>query len=99
MTKAELKRRLIPGTKLTLVNTLLGPCNKPRTVLDVRSRGYVMLTPEGKHSHLDIVPGEEIHETPNGFQVVVLASPASAQRSYAEPERIGAEYVWGWPND
>lgn len=97
MTKAELKRRLTPGTKLTLVNSLLGPCSKPRTVHEVRSADYVMLTPEGKHSYLTIIPAEEVRETPKGFQVVLKAQPAEPGRP-AQAEKLAAEYEWGWPN-
>jgi len=96
MTKAELKRRLVPGTKLTLVDSLLGECCKPRTVHAVRSADYIMLTPEGKHSHLAIVTGERIDETPGGFRVVIL--PDDKTNEY-QIEQTAAEYKWGWPED
>lgn len=94
MTKAELKRRLVPGTELTLINCLMGPCNNPRTVAQVRSSDYVMLTPEGKHSYLTITPEEEVRETENGFQLILKAQDARPGLP-AQPERIAAEYVWG----
>lgn len=93
MTKAELKRRLTVGTKLVLVNCLMGPCYKPREVFEVRSKDYVMLTPEGSHSYLTITPEEEIRETPKGFQVV-LKPQAAVTGMPAQSERVVAEYEW-----
>lgn len=94
MTKAELKRRLTPGTELTLVNCLMGPCLKPRIVKEARTKDYIMLTPEGTNSYLAISVDEEIRETSGGFQVVIKAQPATVGMP-EQSERIAAEYVWG----
>lgn len=83
MTKAELKRRLVPGTKLTLVNCLMGPCNKHRTVQQVRSSEFVMSTPEGSDSYLPIGSDEYVEATENGFKIIIKGSG-----------RIAAEYQW-----
>ena len=94
MTKAELKRRLVPGTKLVLVNCLMGPCNKPRTVKQVRSTDIIMLTPEGKESHLDLQSHEFVEATENGFRIMLKAQPATLGLR-EQPERVAAEYEWG----
>ena len=69
MTKAELKRRLGPGTKLRLVENRNGPCDEPREVKIVRAAEIVMMTPLGTFSSLELGKGFEVAETPDGFQV------------------------------
>lgn len=72
----------------------MGPCNKPRTVKDVKSgNSYVMLTDEGRESHLHITSDEKVIETSNGFQIVVM-SQLSTPGMPEQKERIAAEYVW-----
>ena len=64
---AELKR--IPvGTRLRLVNSLIGPCDKPRTVKKVRSADIIMWTPEGTDSYLTL-KGVSLSPTENGFRL------------------------------
>lgn len=95
MTKASLKRQLLPGLKLTLTNSLLGPCNKQRTVHQVRSNDIVMITETGSHSHLAITPDEEVRGTSNGFQIV-LKEGTETSRGVLDQDHIVAEYEWGW---
>lgn len=94
MTKAELKRRLVPGTKLTLVNCMMGPCNKHRTVVKVMSTDVQMLTPEGTHSYMTLNSYERVEATENGFKVILKAEPAVPGQP-ARDERLACEYQWG----
>ncbi len=96
MTKAELKRRLVPGTKLVLIDCLMGKCHKPRTVKQVRSSDIIMLTDEGKESHLHIASNEYVTETANGFQVWLKYQPAQPGLP-EQPPRIAAEYIFQTP--
>lgn len=84
MSKAELKRRLVPGTKLTMVNSLLGDTRQLRTVKAVRSASFIMTRPDGRESYLATNSGDEVFETDNGFKIV------------GEGKRVMVEYEWGW---
>lgn len=98
MTKAELKRRLVPGTQLTLVNSLLGPTRQHRTVKQARSADYIMTKPDGKDSYLPINSNEEVRETEKGFAIFIKAGSSSifqGGRLVPQPEQLAAEYVWG----
>ena len=66
--KASLKR--IPvGTKLALVNSLMGPCEpKPRTVKTVRSNDLIMATEKGD-SYLGLSTGDKCVPTERGFRI------------------------------
>lgn len=87
MTVAELKRRLVPGTKLTLVHTLLGPTRKERHVFETRSRDCVMYVPEkDANSYLQWPKASQLEATPRGFRI-------------REDGEIAAEYEWGWSDD
>ena len=44
MTKVELKRKLVPGTELTLVKSLLGATYQKREIVAQRSYGYDLRT-------------------------------------------------------
>lgn len=85
MKLADLKRKLVPGTELTLINSLLGPCCKHRTVAKVNTVD-VMFTGDGvtpgKFSHLRWPKAGSLHETAKGFAIY-------------EDDRLCAEYVWG----
>lgn len=54
LTVAELKRRLVPGTRLRLVNSLMGPCDKARKVEKTNTVEFMLSgegIPEGRLSH------------------------------------------------
>ena len=73
MTVAELKRQMIPGTKLTLTNSLLGPCNKPRTVARVNSVDFMLHQddkPGAPVSHCRWPKASQLVETPKGFRIM-----------------------------
>jgi hypothetical protein len=61
-------KRLPVGTRLRLVNCLMGPTNKPRVIKQVRSRDILMDTPEGQVSYLTL-GGVTIEATENGFKL------------------------------
>lgn len=87
MTVAELKRRLVPGTKLTLINCLMGPCQKLRTVERIRSKHFVFHAHEkNRESVLQCPKASQLIETENGFRIL-------------NDGEIAVEYVWGWPED
>jgi hypothetical protein len=81
MTVAALKRRLVPGTKLRLVHTLLGPCDLARVVADVNSVG-VRFTGDGVvgFSHLRWPKASGLIETADGFEVVEGGEVAARYR-------------------
>lgn len=80
-TKAQLKR-LPVGHKLTLINSLMGPCNIPRTVHKVMTNQIVMLLEDGRTSRLYLDNDMKLEPTPQGFLMRT-----------ADGERIAAEYV------
>lgn len=80
-TKAQLKR-LPTGHRLTLINSLMGPCNIPRTIQKVMSNQIVMLLDDGRISHLYLDNGHKLEPTSQGFLMRT-----------ADGERIAAEYI------
>lgn len=52
ISRAEMKRMLPVGTKLTLVYAMGSMSQKPRTVAEHKSYGFEMRTPEGKLSSI-----------------------------------------------
>lgn len=71
-TVADLKRLLIPGTRLRLVHSLMGPCDKLRVVAKTNTVD-VMFTgdgiEEGNVSHLAWPKASRLHKTPDGFEI------------------------------
>jgi len=86
MTKAELRRRLTKGTKLTLINCLTGPCHSYRTVHKQSNGGdhYEFETENGRISNLYIESTEYVQDTGTGFAIRLKAD-----------DRIMAQYEWG----
>lgn len=64
-------KRLPVGTKLTLVNSLMGPCRKTRTVHRHQSNALTF-TGEGieSESYLHFNTGDKVKETTKGFQIL-----------------------------
>lgn len=85
MKLADLKSKLVPGAQLTLVNSLMGPCHKHRTVAKVNTVD-VMFTGDGiaagRVSHLRWPKASQLHKTEKGFAIY-------------EDDRLCAEYIWG----
>lgn len=72
MKVAELKRRLTVGTKLILVNNLMGPCRKERVVAQVNTVGVGLMGPDlpaGRLSYFDWPKKMSLVETANGFMI------------------------------
>ncbi len=86
MTLAELKRRLAPGTKVTLIHSAMGPCEKRRTVARLLSK-QVAFQPEGgtELSYLPFPAAKDIRETADGFEV-----------HFPDDSNIMVAYRWGW---
>ena len=86
MTKAELRRRLTKGTKLTLINCLTGPCHSYRTVHKQSNGGdhYEFLTEDNRISRLRIQSTEYVQDTGTGFAIRLK-----------ENDRIMVQYEWG----
>lgn len=84
MKLAELKRKLVKGTKLRLVDSLIGTCDKARVVAMTNSVG-VMFTgdgiKDGQFSHLDWPKASQLVETEKGFKIV-------------EDGETSAGYIW-----
>lgn len=57
LTKRELKTLFYIGRSLRLKDTLIGKCDKLRTVKEHKSYGYVMLTEDGRNSYLRLESG------------------------------------------
>lgn len=68
MTIVQLRRLLRPGLQLRLVRSLLGACNKLRTVVKVRSRDIVFRTEEGNLSYCRLPKRDQLVETERGFR-------------------------------
>lgn len=83
MTKAELKRRLTPGTELTLVHCLVGPTRDHRTVKAVRSKDIVVLASGSHEFQVPLDTGFRVEETENGFRIL------------GELKTVYASYVYG----
>lgn len=60
LTRNELKTLFYIGRKLRLIDCLIGPCSKVRTVKAQKSYGYEMLTDEGKTSFLRFDKGDYV---------------------------------------
>src|ERR1017187_9091264 len=76
MTKVELKRKLVPGTELTLVKSLLGATSQKREIMAQRSYGYDLRTftdapNPNSISKLYIDSSDIIIDTDGGFDVVL----------------------------
>ena len=85
MTKAELKRRLVPETALTVVNSLMGPCRKLRTVKKVSGNEFGLLAHEkGALSYFRLESNEYVEQTAKGFAIRLK-----------ENDRLMVEYEWG----
>jgi hypothetical protein len=63
-TKAQLKR-LPVDTELILIECLMGLCNDPRTIKQVRSNDIVMELPNGRTSYCNL--GNKLEPTEDGF--------------------------------
>lgn len=88
MTLAELKRRLQPGTRLTLLRNAKGPCEEPRIVVRQLRYDCVLARPDGQESHLQwprFPGGQFIRDTADGFEIVNAA------------EHVMLAYRWGSP--
>lgn len=70
-------RRLPVGTRLRLVRSLLGPCRKLRTIVEVRSRDVVMRVDDpadrnyGGHSYLTFPKGTRVEPRIGGFAIII----------------------------
>lgn len=85
MTLVELKRRLVPGTKLTLVGSRMGPCRKLRIVESVTTVDVGMSGDDVSKDRVSYLPwpkASQLQETDKGFQVVIEGETA-------------ARYEWG----
>lgn len=85
MTVAELKRRLVPGTELTLVESRLGPCRKLRTVESVSTVDVGMSGDDVAKDRVSYLPwpkASQLQETDKGFQIVI-------------EDETAARYEWG----
>jgi hypothetical protein len=74
-TKAAIKR--IPaGTKMALINSLLGPCNLPRTVIRATSNALILGQDDknDRESWLYLDRPMEVNATPNGFRLTQSGS-------------------------
>ncbi len=84
MKLADLKRRLVPGTKLRLINSLMGPCSRLRVVAKTNTVD-VMFTgdgiADGQVSHLAWPKSSALLETENGFKII-------------EDNMVCVEYEW-----
>lgn len=80
-TKAEFFRWFTPGKRVRLINCLMGPCDKPRTVSKVVGMRAELLTEDGRTSHLRIGADEHVEKTANGYRIVLT-----------EDGRVCAEY-------
>lgn len=72
MTIAELKRRLVPGTRLRLMNSLMGPCDKARKVEKTNTVEFMLSgdgIQEGKLSHAYWPKKGALFETADGFEI------------------------------
>lgn len=65
-TKAELKRLRV-GTRLILIDCLMGPCHQPRTIKEVRSNSIKMQLEDGRISTLDL--HGKLEPTAEGFLI------------------------------
>lgn len=83
-TKAEFLRWLVPGKTVRLVDSLMGPCDKPRTVLKVSGMEAQFCTEKDTVSYLRITPEEHVERTANGYRIV-----------FTQDGRTCAEYVEG----
>jgi hypothetical protein len=87
MKVAELKRRLTPGVKLRLTDTLMGPTDKVRVVAKTNSVD-VMFTgdniDEGKFSHLPWPKASRLFATPDGFEIVEENGEVSARYKWED---------------
>lgn len=81
VTKAEFFRWFTPGKRVRLVNCLMGPCDKPRTVSKVVGMRAELLTDDGRISNLHIEADEHVEKTANGYRIVLT-----------EDGRVCAEY-------
>ena len=68
LTTAELKRILQPGLRLRLVR--FGECDKPRTVVCVRSKDFVVRTECGELSYCQFPPKHGVVGTDRGFKIL-----------------------------
>ena len=74
VSKAEFLRWLTPGKEVRLINCLLGPCDKPRTVKSVKGPRVEFDTPDGRVSHLHLTSEEEVEKTESGYRLVLKSS-------------------------
>jgi hypothetical protein len=86
--------RIPVGTRLRLVRSLLGPCDKRRTVIQAQSRGLILRVEDdglakGESSWLRFSPGDKIEPRINGFAVLTFVDDAHDTSLRRE---IAAEY-------
>lgn len=92
VSKAKLLARLAPGTKLTLIHTsIMGPCNKLRTVAKATPHQLVVLSddpdrPAGsRESYLRFIAGDEFFLHDEGFSVKSADASLSYLFGHREP--------------
>lgn len=79
--KAAIKRLPI-GTRLVLVNSLMGQCYIPRVIHEVKSNQILMKLDDGRISHLYLdQTGEKVEATESGFRILT------------DEGRIAVEYI------
>lgn len=89
MTLTELKRRLAPGTKLTLIHSMSGPCEKKRTVARLLSKQVAFSQKDSAElSYLPFPAAKDIVETADGFKVC-----------FPDDSRCMVAYRWGWAEE
>ncbi len=93
MKLADLKRLPI-GTKLRLVESLLGPCDKLRVLAMVRATQLVFTCPDrdNRFSYLALPKAKNLEETPDGF-AIYEDYPAGHHNEEAA-RVLCARYVW-----
>lgn len=88
MTLADLKRKLVPGTKLRLVYSIRhGACNKARTVKTLRTNGVSYIgedIPEGEESWMSFPKAKDLVEIEGGFSVKSPQGVALVQYIFEE---------------
>ena len=82
-------KRLPIGTKLRLVNSLMGPCDRARTLKEVRSKDLVFITEKATLSYL-FLTGCRVVATETGFRLV--AKGGNVEDGDAPEGTLLAEY-------
>jgi len=95
ISRKALKTVFAPGSQWTLVNCLLGPTNKKRTVKRATSYGFVFETESARESELRFQTGDYavIDHTRDGAVVTIYTNAAG----HSEPVKfeLAAQYFSG----